>query len=173
LKIGWYLGDCRTFNLHRQFALIIFPYNSLQLLKETEDVEKCLENVHNHLQKNGLFIFDCADFAASAYSRNKQEPFIVNRFVDPESNEEVVVRIQTSLIDATRFWETRYVLSPSCQHIRSWTETVSVRMYPPADLQRILEQQRFSVQSVYGDFAGNPYKRGNSRSIFVCRKETF
>ena len=51
-------GDMRSFDLHRQFALVIIPFRPFQHLLRVEDQLACLHSVHHHLTPDGRFIFD-------------------------------------------------------------------------------------------------------------------
>ncbi len=50
--------DMRTFELGRQFALIIIPYRSFQALLTPQEARDCLQRVKRHLAPGGLFVFD-------------------------------------------------------------------------------------------------------------------
>lgn len=52
------LGDMTNFDLWKKFDTILCNYNSICHLLTWEEWQKCFLNSYNHLENNGLFIFD-------------------------------------------------------------------------------------------------------------------
>ncbi len=52
------LWDMTDFNLEKKFDTVLCNYNSICHLLKWEQWQKFFENVSNHLEKDGLFVFD-------------------------------------------------------------------------------------------------------------------
>jgi SAM-dependent methyltransferase len=57
-KGDFYHKDMTNFSLEKQFDIILCIYDSINHLLKFSDWIKVFKNVSNHLNKNGLFIFD-------------------------------------------------------------------------------------------------------------------
>ncbi len=57
-KSIYQVGDMRSFNLEKEFDLILCPYDSINHLLSFSDWEKTFANIKNHLKDKGKFIFD-------------------------------------------------------------------------------------------------------------------
>lgn len=52
------VGDISTFILNQQFDAAISLFHVISYLTHNDDLIKCFKNVHQHLNTNGIFIFD-------------------------------------------------------------------------------------------------------------------
>lgn len=57
-KVEWIQADASNFSLCKKFGLAVSTFDSLNLLPNLENLEKCFQCVYNHLINNGVFIFD-------------------------------------------------------------------------------------------------------------------
>jgi ubiquinone/menaquinone biosynthesis C-methylase UbiE len=57
-KVSYHLGDMLTFDLKKNFNLVILPATSICLIPDNEKVLWLFDNIYNHLNKGGKFIFD-------------------------------------------------------------------------------------------------------------------
>lgn len=51
-------GNMGNFNLDQKFDLIFIPFNSFLHLFTEDEMNRCLNSVHNHLSENGKFLLD-------------------------------------------------------------------------------------------------------------------
>ncbi|MDA7516547.1 class I SAM-dependent methyltransferase [bacterium] len=52
------VGDVRNFKLNKTFNIALSLFHVLSYQTADEDIDKMLQSVHSHLEKDGLFIFD-------------------------------------------------------------------------------------------------------------------
>jgi SAM-dependent methyltransferase len=57
LKISFIVSDALSFDSHSKFDTIIFPYNSISQIADS-DISKLIKNVKDHLNPDGRFFFD-------------------------------------------------------------------------------------------------------------------
>lgn len=58
-NLSFYLGDIRTYRVNRKFDAVISIFHVASYQTETEDLIKYFKTAREHLNKDGLFIFDC------------------------------------------------------------------------------------------------------------------
>ncbi len=58
LTIPFYVDDMTSFQLNKKYDVITCFFDSVNFLKNKEQLNKLFENVYNHLNDDGLFIFD-------------------------------------------------------------------------------------------------------------------
>jgi SAM-dependent methyltransferase len=68
-------GDMRRFAFGRKFDRILIPYSAIYCLLSIAELRACLSNVVDHLNSDGLLVFDA--YCADAFHRN-----------DPDKSEE-------------------------------------------------------------------------------------
>lgn len=66
----WVLGNASNFSLNKKFGVAVSTFDSLNLLPDLENLERCFQCVHSHLVNNGIFIFDINTKAGIATSNN-------------------------------------------------------------------------------------------------------
>lgn len=59
-------ADMRRFSLAGRFGVVAVPYNSLQLLVDTDDMARCLRCAAAHLAPGGLLALEVTDFQDGA-----------------------------------------------------------------------------------------------------------
>lgn len=57
--VRWMVGDVRTFETGRRYALVYSTFDSLNNLLTDEDFLAMLDRVRAHLEPGGQFVFDC------------------------------------------------------------------------------------------------------------------
>lgn len=73
LQIPFYVGNMTNFHLNKTFDLITCFFDSINFLKTTEDIQKLFSSVYNHLNPNGIFIFDM--FSKTLFDEYKKNTF--------------------------------------------------------------------------------------------------
>jgi SAM-dependent methyltransferase len=174
-------GDMAAFDLGREFALVVIPFNSFCLsfcLLPTAELQRaCLERVYAHLQPGGRLAFSVFDpnigiiakhsgVMGSAVKRYKE-------FADPQTGQRVVVYdsrdydIAAQTIMQEWVFETLdargYMIS------REYT-SVRLRYLFRYEMQYLLELCGFSVEALYGDFRRGPFQAGRNQ-VWIARRE--
>lgn len=58
LSIPFFVGDMTNFNLNKTYDVITCFFDSVNFLKNQEDIQNLISTVHKHLNSNGIFVFD-------------------------------------------------------------------------------------------------------------------
>ena len=59
LKIDFFNGDIRNFNIDRKFDSAIMMFAVLGYQNSNGDLINCLKSIRNHLKKGSILVFDC------------------------------------------------------------------------------------------------------------------
>lgn len=93
------VGDITTFKLGKKFDVITSLFHVISYVTLNEDLEAFFVNISDHLNDNGLFIFDCwygpavlTDRPAIRIKRLEDEQILVTRIAEPvmHPNENIV-----------------------------------------------------------------------------------
>jgi SAM-dependent methyltransferase len=156
--------DFRHDNL---FGLIIAPFRVLMHIDDKDDQLRALNNVYNHLEPGGRFIFDVfmpdlnqlvnplrnkLDFEGEYEPGNKvrrivsTSPDIVNQIINVSFHMEWDEEGKTSQYD----WSFR------------------MRYYFRFELEHLVERSLFSSYKIYGDYKGSELSNDSREFVVVC-----
>jgi len=146
-------GDLRDPPVDEKFGLVVIPFRTLLHMQTDEDRRAALRAVRTHLRDGGRFIFDVftpgADDIADTHGRwLEREPGIFERAEWDEQRRTLVLRVSGDGGDAE--------LSLAWLSVEDW--------------RRLLEEEGFAVDGLYGWFDRTPYADGAEDSIWVCRR---
>ena len=164
-------GDARSFDLGRQFDLVIAPFRVVQHLTTIDAQLGFLSSVAKHLAPGGRFTFDVfnPDFAklVSADGTERQDtpetPMAGGRWFRRAGRVSRVRWIdQVSEIELVY-----YVSSEPGGKVERYVQSFDMRWYLRAELVNLLARAGFSVRSVYGDFDRSPLTDKSPEQV-VC-----
>jgi SAM-dependent methyltransferase len=163
------LQNIVDFKLDTKFDLIIAPFRVFMHLTEKEDQLKALNNVYDHLNKDGQFIFDVfvpdlkplikgldnvTDFEGEYESGNR-----VKRIVS--TNPDLINQI----INITFRFEWNEGSSNYCQE---WI--TPMRFFFRFELEHLAERSKFIKYNIAGDFQVNELKNDSKEFVLTCTK---
>ena len=167
LPITWVQADTRTFQLQKQFQLILDTGATLQHLLERADHEAMLARIREHLAPDSCVVFhtfaphptrlvDLAEHDWFAYEDQAGRTVRVSGTVRYEHQRQIFHE------DAIRRW-----------HDETGEEVVRFaplarRMFFPQELELLLHYNGFSVEQGYGDWDGSPITNESRLMIMVC-----
>jgi SAM-dependent methyltransferase len=151
------------------FDLIIAPFRVIMHLLDKEDQLKAINNVYDHLQPNGSFIFDTfvpdlkqllegvdnqTDFEGEYQPGRKikrtvsTKPELINQIINVkfklEWDEENEVK--------TEYWE------------------LPLRYFFRYELEHLVERSKFVNYRIFGDYEGNELNKNSKEFIVICQK---
>lgn len=152
------------------FDLIIAPFRVIMHLLDIEEQIKAIDNVYNHLNSNGRFIFDAfipdlnqlikginnkMDFEGEYDSGQKIRRF-VSTFPDLIN--------QTIQVNFHLEWEEKNELKHD-----DWI--LPLRFFFRYELEHLLERTKFEKYKIYGDYKGSELNKESKDFIIVCQKQ--
>jgi SAM-dependent methyltransferase len=163
------LQNIIDFKFDFKFDLIIAPFRVIVHLLEKEEQIRALNNVYNHLNKNGRFIFDAfipdlnqliSGLSNRMDFEGEYEPGkIIRRFVSTTPN----LIDQTITVNFHLEWQDDKGLKQD-----NWV--VPMRFYFRYELEHLVERSAFESYKITGDYKGNELSKESKDFIVNCRK---
>jgi SAM-dependent methyltransferase len=152
VSIDLRLGDMRDPPVDGTFPLVIVPFRSLLHMETDDDRRAALRAVAAHLAPGGRFVFD--GFAPSQDDIDETNGKWLER--EPGIWERADWHVETrTLILRVRGAEAESEMSLAWLSVGEW--------------KRLLKEEGFKVDRVYGWFDRQPW-RGGEDSIYLCRR---
>lgn len=168
LNVDFRLGDIRLFNLGKKFDFIFCGFNSSQHLHEEKEYRSFLSCVQDHLNPNGVFVFDIFNPNIAMLNRIPADKFLVSKYKDPDDGQEIEVWENPSY-DAAK-----QLSSFVFQYVKSgyvlFEENFSLRNYFPLEMDIILRNSNFDIISKFGGYKGEPFSSSSMKQVFICKR---
>lgn len=151
-NIDYQVADMTNFSYPLKFNLITCFFDSVNFLKNKNDLTKLLNNVYNALENNGYFIFDI-------FSKYLMEEYEDNSFIND---------YDTFKID----WQTKKINSTTLEHnvkIFEDDKTYEEKYYEYFYDFKDFDFSKFKVIKICGDF-NDDLVDDDERIIFVLQK---
>jgi SAM-dependent methyltransferase len=163
------LQNIIDFSSDLKFDLVIAPFRVMMHLQEKEQQLQALNNVCNHLNENGRFIFDAfvpdlkylihgfenhTDFEGE-YEPGKKVKRIVN--TNPDLINQIIE------VHFTLEWE-----EDSERKREEWI--MPMRFYFRYELEHLIERSAFRRYEIFGDFHESRLNQNSKEFIVVCYK---
>ena len=155
--------DMVNFNLNKKYDVILCLCDSINYITTTQDLGKVFNNVYNHLNDNGIFIFDINSYyklkniiGNNTFAEDKEEIYYVweNYFDDKQSICEFYL---TFFIKQNEFY-------------KRFDEKHIQRAYKLDEIKRVFETSSFSHIIEYEGFTFEPPHVNSERINFVVKK---
>ena len=172
-KASFDSGDMRSFDLDREFSLILIPYHGFQALLDMESQRSCLRTAREHLSEDGLLVIHVFDprleLLVEGSEREEDLPVLHDPFNDNIIEASIIQReldrVQQVLREVWKFTE----LDGSEVPIRQEEERLEIRWTSRHEMRLLFELEGFDVECEYSDFEGSEPVYG-SEQIWVVRK---
>lgn len=158
-----------SFSLKCKFNLIIAPFRVFMHLHDKEEQIKALDNVYDHLNDRGIFIFDVfnPDLTMLQHGIDRQKDF--EGEYEPGRKLRRTVSTMPDLVNQVinilfrLEWE-----ADEGPQAEEWK--TSLRYFFRYELEHLVERSNFESYNITGDFEGNPIGKGSREFIVTCRK---
>lgn len=169
LSVEWTLQDCTKLSLNVLVPLMYMTGNSFQHFLTNESQNQLLQSIHNHLEENGVFIF------------NTRFP-ILNELAEVEESTRIYLdkrsrKIREKTIETYRPL-TQILHCTSVREILEGTgvgsieqDSISLRYVFPLEMERLLTQNGFAILETYSSWKKEPLKNSSTEMIYVCIKK--
>lgn len=164
------LQNIIDFKFDFKFDLIIAPFRVIMHLPGKDMQIRALNNVYNHLNKGGKFIFDTfvpdlpqlingfqnyTDFEGEYTPGRKikrivsTSPDLINQLIN------ITLRLEWDEVDGKKYEE--------------WN--VSLRFFFRYELEHLVERTKFEEYKILGDYKGNELNQKSREFIVICNKK--
>ena len=163
------LQNIVDFRLDKKFDLIIAPFRVLMHLTEKEDQLKALNNVYDHLNKDGLFIFDVFVPALKPLISGLENVTDFEGEYEPGNRIKRVVSTKPDLINQIINITFRLEWNEGgSNYTREW-ET-PMRYFFRFELEHLIERSKFRTYTIEGDFTGSALTNDSKEFLVTCKK---
>lgn len=167
-RIG--LQNLIDFSFNFKFDLIIAPFRVIMHLLETDDQLKAIDNIYDHLNDNGRFIFDAfiPDLNQLINGINNQIDFEgeygsgqkIKRTVSTSPDKiNQIIRVNFHLE-----WEENNKLNHD-----DWE--LPLRFFFRYELEHLIERSKFNKYNIFGDYLKNELKYDSKDFLVICQKD--
>jgi SAM-dependent methyltransferase len=157
------------FKLNTKFDLIIAPFRVFMHLTEKEDQIKALNNVYDHLNNKGQFIFDVFVPALKPLIEGLDNVIDFDAEFEPGNRMKRIVSTNPDLINQIINITFRFEWNEgSSIHSGEWK--TPMRFFFRFELEYLIERSKFKKFNITGDFKGNELKSDSKEFILTCTK---
>lgn len=149
------------FNLNTKFKTIFVGFNSVCHLSSYSEIEGMLRCVKEHLDDEGIFVFDCFIPDPKYLCRDKDKFYTV---IDEDSLK-ITENNQYDSINQINHIKWYYEYKGE-----KWTEDLNMRMYYPQEIQNYFFLNGFEIIKKYGDHKFGDFNCQSRFQIYVCKK---
>ena len=146
---SFYVGDIRTIDLKRKFDAVISMFHVMSYQNGDTDVIAVFNNVYRHLNKGGIFVFDCWYADAVLAERPEKRTKVV------ENDELLVTRHAVPVMhEDTRIVDVNYeikVTEKTTGITEIFHETHNMRYFSVKEFKKFAEFTGLSVKSNFVD----------------------
>lgn len=164
LDVNFIEADIRTLNLQEKFDLIFIPFNSIHHLYTNEDLFKALKGVENHLNEEGIFLFDCFNPNIQYVVESEKEEQVIAEYTTIDGRE-VVIKQTMCYENATQInrikWH--YFINGEFHS----TQNLDMRLFFPQELDSYLKWAGFNIIHKFGDFDEEVFSDHSEKQIYV------
>lgn len=172
--IEFVVGDMRDFDLARRFERILIPYNSLYNLLSRDDVEACLRCVREHLDEDGVLIFDGYYVDASMRRDMERVDGVDHDFIGGFEHGGRYIEVyekSTYDVPARRFDATYvYRLHRDDGTSESVEFHIPQRFALAEEIDEVLESVGLYLESLTGDFEGEPLGSHHAQMVVAATR---
>jgi len=161
-------ADMRNFDLNQSFPFIYIPASAFDHNVTVEEQNRTLNCVHKHLEKDGTFAFDLEQVTPD---KPQSSWWIDRKKID---GERMVVRSIFTRRDMKKHMSSLdlfFDVYKKGKLSERYHEYGEVTIISKDEVTKRLEQNGFSVESLYGDFNKSKYRNDSPRIILVTRKK--
>ncbi len=166
-------GDMSSFDLGRQFDLVLIPHNTLMHLSPNQ-MQACFGCVAAHLRPAGRLLIDVDNPVGMADFEDDNLLHLEQILFDQDSDK-TILQMASSWVEADRqirhtTWIFDTSLTSGGQVERIIVQSKLHYQYAH-QLELSLQSKGLMIESIYGDYDKNPYDEESPRLLLVAKKE--
>jgi SAM-dependent methyltransferase len=162
-------ADMRDFELNKKFKLIISPFRVFSHMYTIEDQLAALKCIKNHLDDDGVFIFDL--FVPNPYMISKD----IDEYIDFDGEYEKgkmlqrLASVKTDYINQTNHINMKLKWEDS-NGLNIVDNKFSMRYYFRYELEHLIRESGMKIKNMYGDYNYSPLTNKSNDFVTECTK---
>ncbi|SDM89613.1 Methyltransferase domain-containing protein [Psychrobacillus sp. OK028] len=172
IQIVWLEQDCTELQIELKSPFIYMVGNSFQHFHSNEQQNLVLRSIHNHLEKDGIFIFGTRFPNADELLQPSTEEYW-KTYTDTVENKKVDVYTISNYnpIEQIQHYTTIRKYLDEGNVVDQRKTNISLRYTYPKEMERLLSENGLDILHVYEDWKKTPLSKNSYEMIYVCRKE--
>jgi len=163
------IADVRRFHMPQTFDLIIAPFRVFGHLLEIRDQLAALDRIYDHLRPGGIFIFDLFVPDPEKISRGLTEHCDFEGEVEPGRKMRRITSARSDPVNQVTHATFRFEWEDE-QGLQRYTWNYPLRFYYQWELEHLLARSKLKLQTILGDFEGNPLTENSKEFVLICKK---
>ncbi len=168
VEIEWIEADMTNYSLSRKFSVILMPAAAMNWVLENKDIEKCLTCIKDHLNQDGIFIFNVFNPNLDILKRDPSKKYDISKYPNPDGKGIVVVTESNYYDKATQI---NHITSYYNINSKEIIKKLKLRMFFPQELDALLNYNGFKIDHKYGSFVEEPFNSDSNWQIVICHKK--
>ena len=163
-------SDMRDFSLDKQFDVAVSLFGSFCYLLEDEDIQRTLENIYNHLNKDGILVFEFWHSGGVYPEASAGGHYTWNRF---EGEKHTIIRLDKSVFNhetSTLDIEFDFYVLAKRNVIDEFKETHKLRVFSLGEIRTWMRKTGFDEIGIFEMNSFNPPKTNSFRPTAIARK---
>jgi SAM-dependent methyltransferase len=168
LKLLLHEGDMRTFDLGQKFAQVFVPFRAFLHNDTIDDQLAALQSFHRHLRPDGRLVLD---IFAPSYRMMSNDKIDVSLPAQPLADGRIITVMdhakymhKDQRLEVERHIDTVYLDGT----LKRTIEHFHLRYIFRYEMELLLRQSGFRLETVYGGFDRRPYDYHSGEMIFVA-----
>lgn len=170
LDIQWLQQDCTNFQAGIRSPFIYMVGNSIQHFHTNEAQDQLLSSIKQHLQEDGIFIFDTRFPSANELLQPATEEYW-KTYMDGENEIDLyTISSYDALKQIQHYTTIRKYKDHSAKIIDEKITNISLRYTYPLEMERVLKEHNLEIVNVYKDWKGTSIDSDSDYVVYICRK---
>ena len=163
------LADAVSMRLERRYALVVAPFRVLSHVHGVDDQLRLLDNVHEHLQPGGRFIFDLYVPSARIIADGMRELVDFDGEYAPGRRLRRSVSAHADIVSQTTHGRMAFIWDGEGGESRGeWR--FDLRFFFRYEIEHLVARSRLTLEAIHGDFEQGPLTEGSQEFVVVCRR---
>lgn len=165
-------SDMRNFCTNQHFNLIIIPFRGFLSLTNVGDQALALDNIKQHLNKNGRLIFNAFVPDLDMLAQEEDQVFHLRDVINPEDGGRIVLWHQSSYDHYNQIIDTRMIieeLDSSGTMNRRMHKDFRLRYAHRWEIEHLLGRYGYEIIDLFGDFGKSAFDETSSEMIWVVK----
>ncbi|UCH15537.1 MAG: class I SAM-dependent methyltransferase [Bacteroidales bacterium] len=162
-------GDAASTKLDIKFDLILAPFHVFAHVLETTEQITCLNNVYEHLDEKGRFIFDVFVPNPKLMAEGINEVTDFEGEYEPGRKVRRIVSSKTDIVNQLLDVTMKFVWDENNKQAeKEWS--LQMRLFFRYELEYLVKRSKLTLVNIFGDYQENLLNSDSKEFIVVCKK---
>lgn len=169
-------ADMRYLNLDKKFDMIIITSNSLNHIETNEDIEKTFKSISNHLNDNGILVFDVLNPKFEFLLRDPKGIYFEEVLKHTKSNRYFKTWENNEYSYGEQINYVTYYYQFSDENGNPTTDEIvkmrlKVRLFYPQEMDYLIQKSDFEIIHKYDWYDNRSWNGKTGEQIYVLKKK--